>query len=162
MPDEVTIRELRGMDEMRTIFGLVQQSNAELDESTFETRMKAMLHEGGYRCIVAELDGGMVGVAGFWTGTALWCGMYVEPDNVVVDGRLRSRGIGALLMAWIEAEAQRIGADVMKLEAYAARTRTRDFYRRIGFGEPGVVMLKGVSGGAVSLDDVMSKGRRLV
>ena len=40
------------------------------------------------------------------------------------------------MMDWIEAEARWLGCDVLKPEAYAERTRTREF------GEPGIVMVK--------------------
>ena len=43
--------------------------------------------------------------------------------------------LGAM-MDWIEAEARWLGCDVLKPEAYAERTRTREF------GEPGIVMVK--------------------
>jgi GNAT superfamily N-acetyltransferase len=142
MPGEVVVRELFRLDEMVVVYPLIAQLNPELDEATFRRRLGEMLEERGYRLIAAYLEDRLVGVAGFWIGTQLWCGRYVEPDNVVVDSSLRGGGIGRRLMEWIEAEGERIGCEVMKLEAYAARTRTRQFYRRIGFAEPGVVMLK--------------------
>ncbi len=159
MTEQLDIRELTGIDELRTIFPLVRQLNPDVDEPLFLARLEAMLAEGGYRCIAAYRDGAMVGVAGFWTGTHLWSGKYVEPDNVVVDTALRSGGIGQRLMDWIEAEAIRLGCDMMKLEAYAERTRTRDFYKRMGFGEPGIVMVKTL-GRAVTLEGLLEKGRR--
>lgn len=140
--DEVALRELKGFADMSLAYRLIHQLNPELDEQGFLARLRHMLDEGGYRCVAAYRDGIMVGVAGFWVGTALWCGDYVEPDNVVVEQDLRGGGIGVLLMDWIEAEAQRLGCEVMKLECYAERHRTRSFYRARGYAEIGVVMLK--------------------
>ena len=157
MPDDVEIRELAGLAEIATAYPLIQQLNPEVDEALFATRLAAMLHEGGYRCIAAYRDGQMLGVAGFWVGTQLWCGTYVEPDNVVVDRALRGGGIGALMMAWIQAEGERLGCEIMKLEAYAQRTRTRKFYRREGYEEPGVVMVKTLPKGAQTLAAIRSK-----
>lgn len=148
MSNEVVIRELMGTDEIRTILPLIQQLNPEIDEAMFHDRLEAMLEEGGYRCIAAFQDGRMVGVAGFWVGTQFWCGRYIEPDNVVVDKVLRGGGIGRSMMEWIDAEGERLGCLVIKLEAYAERTRTRQFYKRLGFEEPGVVMLKVTPTGA--------------
>jgi GNAT superfamily N-acetyltransferase len=142
---DVTLRELNGFTEMTSTFPLIHQSNPDLDEPVFHERIGHMLAEGGYRCIAAYRDGTMVGVAGFWVGTALWCGSYIEPDNVVVDQAQRSGGIGAVMMEWIEAEGRRLGCGIMKLEAYATRERTRAFYRRIGYKELGVVMMKSLS-----------------
>lgn len=159
---DVSIRELDGLgDMMTTLFPLITQSNPEIDRNTLEERITAMLAEGGYRCIAAYRDGVAVGVAGFWVGTQIWCGLYCEPDNLVVDRDLRSGGIGKLMMDWIEAEARRLGCLMLKLEAYAERTRTRAFYKREGYGEPGVVMIKTLPApGAMTLDEILAKGRR--
>ncbi len=163
MLNDISVRELVGLEELRAIFPLVHQLNPEIDEPVFLSRLQAMLDEGGYRCIAAYRDGVMIGVAGFWVGTQLWCGRFVEPDNVVVDRNQRSGGIGAMLMQWIEAEAIRLGCEMMKLEAYAERHRTRAFYQRMGFGEPGVVMVKTLPrDGAQTLDDILAKGAAAV
>jgi GNAT superfamily N-acetyltransferase len=151
--DEVAVPELRGFADMALAYRLIHQLNPELHEHTFHARLNHMLEEGGYRCIAAYRNGVMVGVAGFWVGTALWCGRYVEPDNVVVDRDVRGAGVGALMMKWIENEGERLGCEVMKLECYAERQRTRSFYRGIGYGELGVVMMKSLNdavGSAIS------------
>jgi GNAT superfamily N-acetyltransferase len=150
LSDEVAVRELRGFADMTLTYRLIQQLNPELDEHTFHARLSHMLEEGGYRCIAAYRDGVMVGVAGFWVGTALWCGSYIEPDNVVVDQDVRGAGIGAMMMKWIENEGEHLGCEIMKLECYAERQRTRSFYRGIGYGELGVVMMKSLSDDAGS------------
>jgi GNAT superfamily N-acetyltransferase len=159
LSEDVVIRELLGLAELSAVYPLVHQLNPEVDEPLFLIRLEAMLKEGGYRCIAAYRDGAMIGVAGFWIGTQLWCGRFVEPDNVVVDRTHRNGGIGAVMMQWIETEAIRLGCDMMKLEAYAERHRTREFYRRAGFGEPGVVMVKTLpKPGAQTLEDILAKG----
>ncbi len=158
---DVSLRELQGFgDMMTTLFPLINQSNPEIDRDTFEQRLAAMLEQGGYRCIAAYQDGVAVGVAGFWIGTQIWSGRYCEPDNLVVDRDRRSGGIGKLMMDWIEAEARRLGCLMLKLEAYAERTRTRAFYRREGYGEPGIVMIKTLPAlGAMTMDEILAKGR---
>jgi GNAT superfamily N-acetyltransferase len=145
MGDHLTIRELVGFEQIATIYDLTRQGNSHLDEATFRARLTDMLAQGGYRCIAAFDGDRMVGVSGFWVGTQLWCGKYVEPDNVFVDPKLRSRGIGAKLMQWIEAEAERIGCDVMRAAMLLGRDRTRAFYRRSGFADDGLLLVKPVS-----------------
>lgn len=157
MPTPLELRELTGFAAIRTMFPLIRQSNPELDEATFDFRLRRMLDAGGYRVVAAWRGDAMVGVSGFWTGTALWCGTYVEPDNVVVDAGQRGSGIGGALMAWVEAEAERLGCEILKLETYAARRRTREFYRRAGYEEPGVVMIKTLSAGRRTIDAIRRK-----
>jgi GNAT superfamily N-acetyltransferase len=157
MENGIELRELTGFAAMRSMFPLIRQSNPELDEATFDSRLRRMLDAGGYRCVAAWRGAALVGVAGFWTGTALWCGTYVEPDNVVVDEAQRGSGIGGALLAWVEAEAERLGCEILKLETDAARRRTREFYRRAGYEEPGVVMIKTLSAGRRTIDAMRRK-----
>ncbi|MEY9770174.1 GNAT family N-acetyltransferase [Sinorhizobium fredii] len=98
MSDEVIIRELFGLDAMMTIFPLYSQVSR-LSEAVFRQRLSAMLAQSNYRFIAAYINERMVGASGFWTGTQLWCGKYVEADHVVVDSALRSHGIGGEMMA---------------------------------------------------------------
>jgi GNAT superfamily N-acetyltransferase len=157
---QVEIRELVDFSELCTMFPLVRQSNPELDQETFETRVAEMLHGGGYRCLGAYREGILVGIAGFWIGTALWCGRYCEPDNVVVDQASRGGGVGKALMAAIDAEANRLGCGMMKLEVYTTRHKAREFYRREGFSEPGMVMIKVLpSKGGLTMDELLHKAR---
>ncbi|WP_260692471.1 hypothetical protein [Rhizobium laguerreae] len=89
MSDEVIIRELVGLDQTMTIFPLYSQVSR-LSEVVVCQRLAAMFAEGNYRCIAAYIDKRMVGASGFWTGTQLWCGKYIEADNVVVDNHAQS------------------------------------------------------------------------
>jgi len=118
MADDIEIRELRGLAEICTIYPLYSQSGA-LPEALFAERLAAMLAQGIYRCIAAWQGERMVGVAGFWPGTQLWSGRYVEADHLAVARELRSRGLGASPMASVEADGE-------FPEAAAHRTATEE------------------------------------
>lgn len=141
MSDEVIIRELAGLDQMMTIFPLYSQVSR-LSEAVVCQRLSAMFAQNNYRCIAAYIDERMVGASGFWTGTQLWCGKYVEADNVVVDSALRSQGIGGKMMAWIEAEAERTECAVIRIAMVLGRERTHQFYARNGYFDDGLLMVK--------------------
>jgi GNAT superfamily N-acetyltransferase len=151
--DEVTIRELLGPDEMFSIFPVFRQGNSHLGETAFRERLSAMAASGNYRCIAAYVGDRMVGVSGFWIGTQLWCGKYLEADHVVVDKDLRSTGIGAKMMAWVEAEGERIGCNVFRIAMVLGRERTRQFYQRNGFFDDGLIMVKALSRGATEFPE---------
>ena len=141
---EVTIRELSGLAEIRAIYPLYSQSSS-LSLALFEERLSAMLAQGNYRCIAAFMSGRMVGVSGFWVGMQLWSGRYCEPDHVFVDAGMRSAGIGAKLMQWIEREAERLGCDVMRVAMILGKERTRSFYRRNGYTDDALILVKPLS-----------------
>jgi GNAT superfamily N-acetyltransferase len=144
MTDEVVIRELVGLDEILTIYPLFQLESS-ISEALFRERIEVIIKQGNYRCIAAFAGDRMVGVSGFWSGMLLWCGRFVEPEHVVVEPTLRSQGIGAKLLAWIEAEAMRLGYDVAMVAMILGKDRTRDFYRRNGYADDGLILVKTLS-----------------
>ena len=152
MTANVTIRELSGLDEIATIFPLFGQVSR-MSEMVFRQRLAAMLAQNNYRCIAAYAGDAMVGVSGFWTGTQLWCGRYIEADHVVVDGTQRSQGIGARLMAWIEAEGERTECAVFRIAMVLGRERTHQFYARLGLFDDGLLMVKALSRGAADFPE---------
>lgn len=156
MTDEVSIRELFGLDEILAIFPLFQQVS-HLSETIFRERLSAMLAQNNYRCIAAYVGDRMVGMSGFWTGTQLWCGKYIEADHVVVDDALRSNGVGARMMAWIEAEGERTGCAVFRIAMVLGRERTHSFYARNGFFDDGLLMVKALSHGAAAFPEYVAQ-----
>ncbi len=82
---------------------------------------------GGGQVVVAELDGGIVGVGerGEWEGDHVIWKLYVDPE-------LRGRGIGKDLIAGLVAQ---LPADATRfcVEHFAANERAGRFYAREGF-----------------------------
>ena len=79
----------------------------------------------------------------------------------IVANILRSGGIGKAMMDWIETEVRRLCCLMLKLETCAERTRARAFYKREGYAEPGIVMVKPLPApGAMTVEDLMARGRR--
>jgi GNAT superfamily N-acetyltransferase len=141
---EVTIRELSGVAEIRSIYPLYSKGSS-LSQALFEERLGVMVAQGNYRCIAAYIGDRMVGVSGFWVGMQLWTGKYCEPDHVIVDAEMRSGGIGAQLMQWIEREAERLGCDLLRVAMILGKDRTRSFYRRNGYADDGLILVKPLS-----------------
>ncbi len=147
MATDVMIRELHGLDEIAAIYPLYKQSNPGLAEAAFHARLQDIVAQNNYRCIAAYIGDRMVGVSGFFTGTQLWCGKYVEADNVVVEQELQSLGIGTQLMAWIELEGERTGCSLFRIAMVLGRERTHRFYKRAGLFDDGLLMVKALSRG---------------
>lgn len=60
---------------------------------------------------------------------------HVELRSVQVDQSKRSMGIGALLVAYAEQEAQRMGASALELTSNLKRVDAHRFYERLGFAK---------------------------
>jgi GNAT superfamily N-acetyltransferase len=147
MAASVDIRELQSLEQMFEVYHLYRQVS-DLSEDTFRLRLEAMLAQGNCRCIAAFEDDRMIGASGFWIGTQLWCGRYIEADHVVVDPTLRSQGIGSTLVAWIEAEGERSGCRVSRIAMVLGRDRTHRFYENNGYFDDGLLMVKALALGA--------------
>lgn len=141
---DIVIRELVGVEEISAIYPLYRQSGS-MPEGLFRERLSAMVAQGNYRCIAAFLGERMVGLSGFWIGVQLWAGKWAEADHVVVDAELRSAGIGAQLMEWIETEAARVGCDITRISMVLGKERTHKFYHQNGYSDDAPIMVKPLS-----------------
>jgi len=135
------IVELKTIAEFAPAYALLKQSNPHLTQKQFNARLKKMLPQG-YRCIAYVEKGKMLGLCGFWYGTRFWCGDFIDLDNVVVDEKLRSKGIGKKMVEWVEKEAKRLGADQMGLDCYTTAHAAHRFYLRENYIIKGYHMIK--------------------
>ena len=75
----------------------------------------------------------LLGVAGAWVATKMWCGRYLEIDNLVVDPDARQGGVGTALMEFLEAHGRELGCTVLALDSYAGNRASHRLYHRLGF-----------------------------
>ncbi|MCQ8876252.1 GNAT family N-acetyltransferase [Mesorhizobium sp. LMG17149] len=141
---DILIRELVGLEEIAAIYPLYEQTGS-MPEGLFRERLAAMIAQGNYRCVAAFIGERMVGMSGFWIGVQLWAGKWAEADHVVVDAQMRSAGIGAKLMAWIEEEAARVGCDITRISMVLGKERTHKFYSRNGYADDALILVKPLS-----------------
>jgi GNAT superfamily N-acetyltransferase len=138
----LTVRELTP-DEFPLILPLVEKQNPKIAPDELRRRLDQMrLHR--YHCIAAFEGQRMVGVAGYWLGARLWCGEYLDADNVVVEESVRSRGVGKALMNWLEAKAAELGCRLLVLDSYVTYARAHKFYFREGYEITGYHFTKAI------------------
>jgi ribosomal protein S18 acetylase RimI-like enzyme len=75
----------------------------------------------------------LVGVAGAWIATKIWCGRYLEIDNIVVDPTVRSSGVGSKLIEHLEAIGKECECTIIVLDSYTANRPSHRLYHRLGF-----------------------------
>ncbi len=139
------IVELKTPAEMARTYPLIRQLNPDLSKTVFTRRLQIMV-KNGYRAIAAVEGKKILGTSGFWTGTRFWCGDYIEPDNIVVDQSQRSKGVGKLLMQWMEKEAKRLTCDIVMMDSYTHNTASHRFYFREGYIIKGFCFVKDMKG----------------
>lgn len=78
-----------------------------------------------------------VGISGFWIGTKLWCGKYLELDNIVVKNEYRSKGVGQMLFDYLAIKAKEQECTMMALDSYTTNYKAHKFFYNNGFAPRG-------------------------
>jgi GNAT superfamily N-acetyltransferase len=129
----IRIRPLAA-DDLSGAAALLTLLNPETPASVISERLHTILTEHlHYELIGAFSGGALVGVAGAWIATKIWCGRYLEIDNLVVDSEHRSSGIGSLLIAHFETLALERDCKIIVLDSYTANHPSHRLYHRLGF-----------------------------
>lgn len=102
----------------------------EVLKQRFETILTDHAH---YHVFGAFLEGKLAAVAGVWIATKIWCGKYLELDNLIVDPGIRSSGLGTALIQHLEGVAREEGCNLAVLDSYTSNRPSHRLYHRLGF-----------------------------
>ncbi|MDP4683729.1 MAG: GNAT family N-acetyltransferase [Crocinitomicaceae bacterium] len=133
----MTLRELNGLDEMLQTLDVLQELYPSLTPENYLADLKEMLPNNRYGQ-VAVFDGDTcVGVSGYWIGTKLWCGKYLEIDNLVVSAKVRSKGVGKMIFDYLAEKAQEEECSMVSLDSYTSNFKAHKFFYNEGFAPKG-------------------------
>lgn len=131
------VRELNGKEEMLDYISVMNELYPSLTLEEYERDLTEMLPNNRYGQ-AAVFDGDTcLGIAGFWIGTKLWCGKYLEIDNLVVSAKYRSKGAGKLLFDYLTEKAKEEQCSMMALDSYTSNFKAHKFFYNEGFGPKG-------------------------
>ena len=102
----------------------------EVLQQRFETILAEHPH---YHAFGAFVEGKLTALAGAWIATKIWCGKYLELDNLVVDPGVRSSGLGTALIRHLEEFARAEGCNLAVLDSYTSNHPSHRLYHRLGF-----------------------------
>ncbi|MES2439978.1 MAG: GNAT family N-acetyltransferase [Verrucomicrobiota bacterium] len=129
----ISIRPLESAD-LPAAASLLVTLNPETPEQVIHERLDAILTEHPHYELFGAFAGEtLAGVAGAWIATKIWCGRYLEVDNLVVDENHRSSGIGSLLMTHLEDLARERDCRILALDSYVSNPASHRLYHRLGF-----------------------------
>ena len=132
-PHDLDISAIRPEELARAAL-ILTQMNQELQQEEIAERLRALLETyPHYSCLAARLDGEVVGVSGYWIAERIWCGKYIEADNVAVAKGYQGRGIGAALMQSVEDIGKQLGCQMAILDSYTSNRASHRFYHRLGY-----------------------------
>lgn len=138
---ELHFKLLQTFEERKGVFPLYQQLNPRLSQPLFNQRMAALM-QTNYQLLAVYNNTFLVAIAGYWINHRLYCGKYLEPDNVVVAEAFRSQNVGEKLHKELERIALANNCRVMMLDAYLDNKRAHEFYERQGYKAKGYHFIK--------------------
>lgn len=132
----LVVRELIDKEEMLKNLSVLQDLYPSLTLSEYSSELDVMLpHNYGQ---VGVFEGDIcLGLSGFWIGTKLWCGKYLELDNIVVSKTQRSQGIGKLIFDFLHKKALENDCTMLSLDSYTTNFKAHKFFYKEGFAPKG-------------------------
>ena len=129
------------LEAVRLLAGL----NPEVGMEKLQCRLDEIIQKYPHYELYGAYDGNqMVAVCGAWVATKLWCGRYLEIDNIVTDPDCRSQGVGTQLMEAMETLARNRDCEILVLDSYASNTSSHRLYHRLGYEIKGFHFVKGL------------------
>jgi ribosomal protein S18 acetylase RimI-like enzyme len=127
-----SIRPIEDEAAVRACFAVMHQLRPHLaDADELVARWRRQV-EAGYRLIAVWRGGEPVALAGYRLQENLVYGPFLYVDDLVTDNRLRSSGLGNLLMDHLKAEAARLGCARLVLDTPLSNVLGHRFYYRNG------------------------------
>lgn len=137
----IELKELHTVDEMLAEIHIIRGLYADMTEEQYRGMLEKMIPMN-YKQLAAYSAGKCIALSGFWIGTKLWCGTYLELDNVVVAEEFRSKGVGKLLSDYLENKAKEINSTILVLDAYVNNYGAHRFYYNQGYVPKGFHFVK--------------------
>lgn len=132
----LTVRELNDKEEMLQYLHVLNDLYPSLTIQQYSTELDVMLPHNYGQVAVFEGDE-CLGISGFWVGNKLWCGKYLELDNIVVLESHRSKGVGKLIFDFLSRKAQELNCTMMSLDSYTYNFKAHKFFYNEGFAPRG-------------------------
>lgn len=107
----------------------------------YESYLKEMVPHNYKQLAVFENEI-CIAVTGFWTGTKLWSGKYIEIDNFIVHPEHRSKGLGKMMTDYIDVKAKEEDCSMIVLDAFTGNFTAHRFYYNQGYGPKGFHFVK--------------------
>lgn len=130
------VRELTTIEEMLANLPLLNEVYPSLTEKEYFEELSQMLPHN-YGQVGVFLNEECVGLTGYWIGTKLWCGKYLELDNVVISAKHRSKGIGKRLFDYMEKRAKEENCTMLALDSYTTNFKAHKFFYNQGYAPKG-------------------------
>ena len=138
---QLEIRELTTLAEMLSNIEVMRFLYPTFTLEKYESYLVEMIPHN-YKQVAVFENEVCVAVSGFWSGTKLWSGKYIEIDNFIVHPEHRSKGLGKMMTDYIDIKAKETGCTMIVLDAFTGNFTAHRFYYNQGYVPKGFHFLK--------------------
>jgi GNAT superfamily N-acetyltransferase len=135
------LKELTTIDEMISQFEIITHLYPNISKEKYESYLKEMIPHNYKQLAVFENEI-CVALTGFWTGTKLWSGKYIEIDNFIVHSEHRMKGLGKLMTDYLDQKAKELNCTMIVLDAFTGNFKAHRFYYNQGYAPKGFHFVK--------------------
>jgi Acetyltransferases, including N-acetylases of ribosomal proteins len=141
MEPQFTIKWIR-TENLNSILPLAYILNREtIPMDVLQNRLNEMIPMG-YKCIGVYDQDELIGICGVWVLNKLYAGKHVEPDNVIISPQYQGKGIGDLMLNFLDDYAKEMGCDRAEVNCYAKNVRGKKFWENQGYEALGFHLIK--------------------
>ena len=128
------MHEIRWIEkqEIQIILPLLETINEGTNVVLLKMRLDEMM-AAQYHCAGVFVSDRLVGICGAWVLHKHYIGKHIELDNVVILPDYRNDGVGARLIAWLEAWARAENCNGSELNCYVHNSPGVKFWLNQGY-----------------------------
>jgi len=138
---QLILRELSTVEEMLENIEVMRFLYPTFTVEKYQSYLTEMIPHN-YRQVAVFENEVCVAVSGFWSGTKLWSGKYIEIDNFIVHPDHRSKGLGKMMTDYVDVLAKETGCTMIVLDAFTGNFTAHRFYYNQGYVPKGFHFLK--------------------
>ena len=135
------IKELTSLEEMLAQHETITFLYPNMTIERYEAFLEDMIAKS-YKQVAFYENEVCVGMTGFWFGTKLWTGKYIEIDNFIVHPDYRKKGIGKIISEFIDNKAKELNCTCIVLDAFTGNFPAHRFYYNLGYVPKGFHFIK--------------------
>lgn len=140
----IKLQEFITVAEMLSQFEMIQFLYPKMQIETYENYLNDMIAHNYKQLAVFENET-CVGITGFWFGTKLWTGKYLEIDNFVTHPSHRKKGIAKLMTDYLSEKAHNLNCTCIVLDAFTGNFDAHRFYYNQGYKPRGFHFIKTIN-----------------
>ncbi len=136
------VKELSTSDEMILFHHIISELYPKMTVKEYEAKLIKMIPHNYKQVAIFNDKNECLGVSGFWIGNKLWCGKYMELDNIIIKKENRASGVGSFLFKYLKEKAQKLECNIITLDSYSTNFKAHRFFYNKDFSPKGFHFVK--------------------